>query len=202
MTGAIDPARVLSNASARPGDVLVLTKPLGTGIVATALKFGRAPDAVVAGAVESMTTLNRAAAEALAAAPPGNVHACTDITGFGLIGHASEMAAASGVSISIETRKVPILAGALELGRKNLPGGGKTNEEHFASRVRTETAVASDLLALLYDPQTSGGLLAAIDPAAARAVIDRLESGGVRAVEIGAVRAENGPAGGPLIVLS
>ena len=182
--------------------MLVLTKALGTGIVATALKFGRAPDAVVAGAVESMTMLNRAASQALAAMPPGNVHACTDITGFGLIGHASEMAAASGVSISIETAKVPILPGALELGRKNLPGGGRTNEEHFASRVRTETAIAPDLLALLYDPQTSGGLLAAIDPAAARAVIDRLESSGVPAVEIGAVRAANGPADGPLIVLS
>jgi selenide, water dikinase len=97
---------------------------------------------------------------------------------------------------------VPILAGALELGRKNLPGGGKTNEEHFSPRVRTETAIAPDLLALLYDPQTSGGLLAAIDPAAARAVIDGLESSGVRAVEIGAVRAETGPADGPLIVLS
>jgi selenide,water dikinase len=202
VTGAIDPARVLSNAAARPGDVLVLTKPLGTGIVATALKFGRAPEAVVAGAVESMTTLNRAAAQALAAAPPGDVHACTDITGFGLIGHASEMAAASCVSISIETGRVPILPGALELGRKNLPGGGKTNEEHFAPRVRTETAIDADLLALLYDPQTSGGLLAAIDRDAAPAVIDRLESSGVRAVVIGAVRAENGPANGPLIALS
>jgi len=202
VTGAIDPARVLSNAGARPGDVLVLTKPLGTGIIATALKFGRAPEAAVAGAVESMTTLNRAAAEALAAAPPGEVHACTDITGFGLIGHASEMAAASCVSISIEIRRVPILAGALELGRKNLPGGGKTNEEHFAPRVRTGTATDADLLALLYDPQTSGGLLAAIDPAAAGAVMDRLASRGVRAVHIGAVGAENRPENGPLIALS
>jgi selenide,water dikinase len=201
VTGAIDPARVLSNAGARPGDVLLLTKPLGTGIIATALKFGRAPAAAVAAAVESRTTLTRAAAEALAAAPREDVHACTDITGFGLIGHASEMAAASRVSMSIETRRVPILAGALELGRKNLPGGGRTNEEHFAPRVRTGAADDADLLALLYDPQTSGGLLAAIDPAAVGAVMDRLASSGVRAVQIGAVRAENGPGNGPLIAL-
>jgi selenide, water dikinase len=201
VTGAIDPSRVLTNAGAKPGDLLVLTKPLGTGIVATALKFGRAPDAAVAGAIESMTALNRAAAQALAAAQPGAVHACTDITGFGLIGHASEMAAASGVSMQIDSGRVPILAGALELGRKNLPGGGQTNEEHFGGRVRSEAAIDPDRLALLYDPQTSGGLLIAIDPAHAQAVLASLGSSGVRAVEIGGVRARSEPADGPLIVL-
>jgi selenide,water dikinase len=187
VTGAVDPARVLANAGAHAGDALLLTKPLGTGLIATALKFGRATEQSIAAAVGSMTTLNRRAADVLVGAKPGLVHACTDITGFGLIGHASEMAAASGCTIRIDARRVPLLDGALTLGRKNLPGGGKTNESHFGPRVRTEGAIDADLLAVLYDPQTSGGLFAAVAREEAAELIQRLQSAGVDAVEIGEV---------------
>jgi selenide,water dikinase len=187
VTGAVDPSRVLSNAGARPGDALLLTKPLGTGLISTALKYGRAPEAAVAAATRSMTTLNRAAADALAALPPGVAHACTDVTGFGLLGHASEMAAASACTLRIDPARVPLLEGALALGRRNLPGGGRTNEEHFSPRVRGGSSLDRDLLAALYDPQTSGGLLVAVAGSAAARLLDRLTAAGVGAVGIGEV---------------
>lgn len=164
VTGAIDPARVLTNAGAREGDVLVLTKPLGTGIIATALKFDRAPDAARDAAIASMTTLNRGAAEAIDALPAGAVHACTDITGFGLAGHASEMASASGVTISLDSAALPILAGAEDLAEGNVPGGGRSNEGHFGARIRVADGVSRQRALLAFDPQTSGGLLIAVDP--------------------------------------
>jgi selenide,water dikinase len=185
VTGAVDPARVLANAGARAGDVLLLTKPIGTGLIATALKFSRAPAPAVAAAVASMTTLNRRAADTLVAAPSGSVRACTDITGFGLIGHASEMAAASDCTIRIDPNRVPILDGALALGRKNLPGGGQTNESYFGARVRADGAIDGDLMAVLYDPQTSGGLLVAVAPTEAAVLLERLRSAGVDAARIG-----------------
>ena len=144
--------------------MLFLTKPLGTGIVGTALKADRASDAVVGAAVQSMLRLNRAASEALLSLPGRAVHACTDITGFGLIGHGSEMAVASGVTLEIETALVPLLPGALDLASANIPGGGRSNVEHFGHDVLVSPGVAGDLLTVLHDPQTSGGLLAAIDP--------------------------------------
>jgi selenide, water dikinase len=165
VTGEVHPRRIWVNAGARPGDVLFLTKPLGTGIVATALKADRAPDSVVSAAVDSMSRLNRAASEALLALPQGAVHACTDITGFGLIGHGSEMAIASGVTLEIETSSVPLLPGAVDLAAANIPGGGRTNAQHFGPDVRVLPGVSTDLLAVMHDPQTSGGLLASIDPA-------------------------------------
>ena len=119
VTGAIDPARVLSNAGARAGDVLFLTKPIGTGVVGTAIKFERVAEAIVDPVVASMRTLNKAAAEALQALPAGAVHACTDITGFGLMGHASEMAAASGVTLELDARRVPVFDGVLGMARQN-----------------------------------------------------------------------------------
>jgi len=188
VTGAVDPARVLANAGAQAGDALLLTKRLGTGLIATALKFGRATEHAIAAAIDSMTTLNRRAADVLIGAKPGIVHACTDVTGFGLIGHASEVAAASGCTIRIDPRRVPLLDGALTLGRKNLPGGGKTNESHFGGRVRTDSVIDSDLLAVLYDPQTSGGLFAAVAREGAAGLLQRMQSAGVEAVEIGEVR--------------
>jgi selenide, water dikinase len=188
VTGSVDPARVFANAGARAGDVLLLTKPLGTGLIATALKFGRAPAPAVAAAVASMTTLNRRAAETLVSAPSGAVHACTDITGFGLIGHASEMAAASGCTIRIDPDRVPLLEGALALGRTNLPGGGKTNESHFSGRVRVDGAIDADLMAVMYDPQTSGGLFLSVAPEQAPALLEGLRSAGVNAATIGEAR--------------
>jgi selenide,water dikinase len=165
VTGEVDPSRVWANAGARPGDVLMLTKPLGTGVVATALKFDRATPEAVDAAVRSMLTLNRAACEALLSLGPGAVHACTDVTGFGLVGHASESAAASGCTFEIDADAVPILPGARELVMENIPGGTRTNAAHFAPGVEWASGVAADLRDLFHDPQTSGGLLVSIDPA-------------------------------------
>jgi selenide,water dikinase len=186
VTGEIDPERILTNGGAREGDVLLLTKALGTGVIATALKNNRAPETAVRAAIESMTALNRDAAELLRAMPPGVVHACTDITGFGLIGHACEMAAASGCCVSLELGAVPLLEGALGLARKNLPGGGRSNHEHFSGRVRTETNDAERLI-LLYDPQTSGGLLIAVDATASGALLEQLREQGLPAARVGRI---------------
>jgi selenide,water dikinase len=175
VTGEIHPRRIWTNAGARPGDVLLLTKALGTGIIATAIKAGRAPDAAVSAAVESMSRLNRAASEALLSLPAGVVHACTDITGFGLVGHGSEVAVASEVTLEIDTVNVPVLEGALALARGNVPGGGRTNASHFGPDIDVRAGVAADLVTVLHDPQTSGGLLVAIDPAHADAAQDALE---------------------------
>jgi selenide,water dikinase len=184
VTGEVDPSRVLANAGAQPGDLLILTKPIGTGIIATALKFERAPRATIDAATRSMTALNRVAAEVLARA--GTViHACTDITGFGLIGHASEMAAASGCSIEIESTRVPMLDGVRELVRGNIPGGGRTNREHFGPAVRVGAGVDDTVLDLLYDPQTSGGLLIAVAPAEGDRLLAELVRASVPAVPIG-----------------
>jgi len=187
VTGEVNPNRIFANAGARPGDALILTKPLGTGVIATALKFERAPQSAIDAAVRSMTTLNEAASQALTALEPGVVHACTDITGFGLVGHASEMAAASGCTLEIEASRVPIIDGALPLVRDNIPGGGRTNRDHFAAGVSVAPGVQPDVLDLLYDPQTSGGLLAAVAPAHADAIVRALSSASVSAALIGRV---------------
>src|SRR5207247_3692511 len=161
VTGAIDPSRVLSNAGAQAGDVLFLTKPLGTGIVGTAIKFDRATPATADEAVRSMRTLNRAAAEAMQTLPSGAVHACTDITGFGLIGHASGMAAASRVTVVVDAASGPVFSGVREMARGNKSGGMLSNQEHFAKSTKIDPRVDADIVSLLYDPQTSGGLLIA-----------------------------------------
>jgi selenide, water dikinase len=189
ITGAIDPSRVLTNAGAKPGDVLFLTKPLGTGIVGTAIKFDRVDPALAEEAVRSMRTLNRAAAEALQSLPAGAVHACTDITGFGLIGHASEMARASGVTISIQATAVPLFAGVLEVAGENRSGGMLSNREHFAATVTVESGVDANREVVLYDPQTSGGLLIAASSGAAAAVEAALQAAGAAAHRIGSVNA-------------
>jgi selenide, water dikinase len=153
VTGTVHPDQIKTNAAAQPGDLLVFTKKLGTGVISTALKRGIADPAHVQAAIESMLTLNRRACEEMLAF---EVHACTDITGFGLIGHAREMALASGVTIQIESRNARFLPGALEYARAGaIPGGAKNNRE-FASCV---VEGASEYDDLFYDPQTSGGLL-------------------------------------------
>ena len=187
VTGSIDPARVLANGGARAGDVLFLTKPLGTGIVGTAIKFDRVDSALADEAIQSMRTLNRAAAEVLWALPVGAVGACTDITGFGLIGHASEIAKASKVTLTIEAGKVPVFNGVLAMARGNRSGGLGSNQEHFAGHVAIQPGVDADRETILYDPQTSGGLLVVARGDAADAVEHALIAAGVRAVRIGAV---------------
>jgi selenide,water dikinase len=159
VTGAIDPARILSNAGATAGDTLFLTKRLGTGFVGTAIKFQRVSEALMAQAVASMRTLNAAAADVLRGLPAGTVHACTDITGFGLAGHATEMARASGVTLEIARDELPVFDGVLEIADQNRSGGLQSNEEHFGPGV--DVGPGSDPH-LIYDPQTSGGLLVAV----------------------------------------
>ena len=174
------------------GQLLFLTKALGTGVIATAIKFGRAPAEAVAAAVASMTALNREAAEAIRALPTGAVHACTDITGFGLIGHASEMAVASGVTLRLRTADIALLPGARTLADENRPGGMGTNEQYFASRVGVVTDQAPDLLHLLFDPQTSGGLLIAVDPVHAAHLGRELARAGVPGAPVGHVEPRAG----------
>ncbi len=182
VTGAVDPAKMWTNAGARAGDVLFLTKPIGTGIVGTAIKFGRAPEAVVAQAVASMRTLNKAAAEAMAGLP---VHGCTDITGFGLIGHATEMAQASGVTLELDAAAIPVFAGIEALVAANRSGGLSSNRAHFADRAQLASPKAEALGDLLFDPQTSGGLLVAVGAGEADAAAARFAAAGVPAVRIG-----------------
>ena len=189
ITGAIDPARILSNAGAKQGDVLFLTKPLGTGIVGTAIKFDRVEPALADEAVRSMRTLNRAAAEALQALPAGAVHACTDVTGFGLIGHATEMARASDVTVRLDAGAVPVFEGVLAIADGNRSGGLGSNLDHFGSGVRVSAGVDADREALLYDPQTSGGLLIAARHGAADQVEAALRYACVVLARIGAVEA-------------
>jgi selenide, water dikinase len=189
ITGEVDPSRVWTNAGAQAGDQLFLTKPLGTGVIATAIKFERAPERVAAQAIASMARLNRAAAEALAELPPGAVRACTDVTGFGLIGHATEMANASGVVVAIDVQAVPFLEGALDLVEQNTPGGGRTNLQHFGRGVDTAAGLDPRRVQLLFDPQTSGGLLVAIRPDAATAAVDALSRAGVTAHPVGVIEA-------------
>ena len=187
VTGEIHPDRIFTNARARAGDHLLLTKALGTGIIATALKFNRASERQVEGAVESMVRLNRDAAQILRALPPGIVSACTDVTGFGLAGHGSAMAAASGVTLVFETPSLPLLEGALGLAAANTPGGGKTNQSHFSARVVIGESVIDAMRLVIFDPQTSGGLLVAVDPSATAHVLGRLHDAGVQACGVGRV---------------
>ncbi len=195
VTGAIDPSRILTNAGARAGDALILTKPIGTGVIGTAIKFNRASPAIVDEAVTSMRMLNGAAASVVTRF--AGVHACTDITGFGLIGHAMEMAAASRVTLTIRAAAVPLFAGVLDIVSRNRSGGMASNQEHFEGSVELSSQVSETLLDLLYDPQTSGGLLVAVAEQDAQPLVGALLAAGVAAVQIGQVD----PAGERRIVI-
>jgi selenide, water dikinase len=187
ITGEVQTARVWSNAGSRPGDALLLTKALGTGIISTALKFDRAPAAAIEAAMRSMITLNRVAAETLQGLPADAVHACTDVTGFGLIGHASEMAAAGGCTLEIEAAAIPLLPGVRALVQGNVPGGGRTNLEHFGEGARISSDLDPELVQVLFDPQTSGGLLVAVHPDHAGEAANALHAAGVPAAQIGRI---------------
>jgi selenide,water dikinase len=187
VTGLIDPRRVLKNCTAKLGDRLVLAKAIGTGVITTALKQGRAEETWVAAAIASMTQLNRGAAEL---AGRWEVHAMTDVTGFGLMGHAREMALGSGVRLMIDTQAVPLLEGAMAAAEAGcVPAGAHANRE-FAECVVEEDAgldLNETLRTLLYDPQTSGGLLMAVHPRHAGPLVSELRAAGYPAAEIGAV---------------
>ena len=160
--GLVHPDRVLTKAGARPGDVLVLTKPLGVGIITTALKGQAADPAHVAAAVESMKRLNRQAARVIQQV---GVHACTDVTGFALLGHAYEMAEKSGVQLRFHLERLPFLAGALQYAEQQLfPGGTSNNQRAYEHAVRFGPGISEEMQLLLYTPETSGGLLVAVPP--------------------------------------
>jgi selenide, water dikinase len=203
VTGLIDPARVYTNAAAKPGDVLILTKPIGTGVISTALKQGKSKPEWIEGATRSMTTLN-STASALAIANSG-VHAITDITGFGLMGHGREMALGSGVVLEIEVASIPLIPGAVEAVRIGaIPGGLIANRE-FAECLVADApgaTIADDRRTLLYDPQTAGGLLISVALASAPALLESLRGAEVPAAIVGRVpRARSEADGGPAIVL-
>lgn len=175
VTGIVHPERVWTNAGARPGDALVFTKRIGTGVIATALKRGLAREEDVGASIESMLTLNRRAAEVLARLDP---HGATDVTGFGLLGHAREMALASKVTLAIEAGAVRWLPGAMEYaGAGAIPGGLKNNREFVSSCVEAPVSLPEAVEHLLYDPQTSGGLLVALSEADAAAFLGEYEDG-------------------------
>jgi len=185
VTGVINPQRVLKNVGARPGDRLILTKRIGTGIIGTALKQNRASEASVHAAVESMCALNREAAEAALAC---DVHAATDITGFGLLGHAREMAAGSTVSFVLDSSRVELLPEARVYSREgHLPDGLKRNIEFLCGCVEFAESVPEEVRNLLYDPQTSGGLLISVAAGDAARLLGLLRERGVPAENIGEV---------------
>ncbi len=199
VTGIINPQRVWRNVGARVGDVVLLTKPIGTGVLSTALKKDRAAAADLGAAIASMTQLNRAASEALQevqekAGTTQPIHAVTDITGFGLLGHAREMALGSpeqgiaAVSLEIERSAISYLPGAIEAARGGfLPGGLKNNRDFIGDCVGFAENVPQEYRDLLFDPQTSGGLLIAISTESADAAICALDRHGVSARRIGEV---------------
>jgi selenide,water dikinase len=185
VTGTVHPKKILANQGAKPGDSLVFTKAIGTGVISTAIKRGKAEPAWIDAAIRSMTTLNKRAAEVIV---EGNfrVNAMTDVTGFGLIGHAREMVLASDVSITLSAGQVPLIEGALECVRAGfVPAGLKNNREFAECLVEYGEGVPEELRALLFDPQTAGGLL--ISKPDSDSLLRSLNDAGVAAVQIGRV---------------
>ncbi len=211
VTGVIHPQRVLANQGAQPGDRLLFTKALGTGVISTAIKKGVAKQEWIDAAVKSMTTLNKAAAEVIttgrvgtgvspvraelrsagqprAAVPTWSVHALTDVTGFGLIGHAREMALASDVSLVFQSANIAVLEGALDcIHAGYIPGGLKANRDFAECLVEYDPSIPADIRTLLFDPQTAGGLLISVSSEDAGTLTRALQAAGVPAVEIGEV---------------
>jgi len=182
VVGTIHPDRIIRTVGARPGDALVLTKPLGTGLYSTALKQGSLDDEQEALYTGVMTSLNAAAARRMQEA---GAHACTDVTGFGLAGHALAMASGSGVTIAIDWRALPLLPMAVEYAAGGLlPGGGAANHRYASPSVSVEGSLSREQQMLLYDPQTSGGLLIALPAERAEAVVKALHSDGVSAAAV------------------
>jgi selenide,water dikinase len=185
VTGVIDPEKIATNAGAQPGDVIILTKPIGTGVISTGIKFEKTTPEIAASSVETMLTPGRYAAEAMR---EFDVKGATDVTGFALLGHAWEMARASKVQILIEPRSVPLLKGALELAAAGLlTSADKTNREYVGQDIKIDGAVDGDLVKLLFDPQTAGGMLISIPSARADDLLKRLRENYSQAATIGRV---------------
>lgn len=186
VTGEVHPARIWKNAGARVGDRLILTKSLGTGIIVRATKFGRSTTDQLANAVQSMLLLNKTSADVARQQPPEWIHACTDITGFGLAGHATEIALASDVTVSFQSDLLPVLPGAIDLAVQNLPCGGRSNQRHY-ERLAVDPGVRPELFLICCDPQTSGGLLFSVPADYADAFVSAERAAGVPAVIVGEV---------------
>lgn len=197
VTGLVDPAKMTTIAGARPGDVLVLTKPIGTGILATALKAGLLTEEEMGEAVASMRALNREAADIL---NRYRVHACTDVTGFGLVGHLYEMVKAGGVSAELWAGEVPLFERTLEMVSMGMVPEGKKRNFEYAKNVDLRTKEEDDLmLECLYDPQTSGGLLASVESSDADSALEELRGAPCpRATAVGTV--SEGPGGAIIII--
>jgi selenide, water dikinase len=196
VTGVVDPAKVLTNGGAEVGDRLLFTKALGTGVISTAIKKGVAEQSWIDAAVASMTTLNKAAAEVITKFA---VHGLTDVTGFGMIGHAREMALASKVSLRLHAGRIPLIIGALECVRAGqIPGGLKANREFTECVVGYEGGISEEIKTMLFDPQTAGGLLISVAAEDSVDLARALNAAGVVAGEIGEVL----PGGKPLITVS
>jgi selenide, water dikinase len=188
VTGVIDPRRIIRNVGARQGDALLLTKPLGTGILMTAFKRDALPADQYAAAVKQMTELNAASARAML---KYDVHAATDVTGFGLVGHAMQMAEGSDVTLCFEESDLPLLPGALDWCRAGMiPAGGKRNREFYGPRVRIAEEIANEMAEVAFDPQTSGGLLIALaESDALKLLADLQDLGNLEAEIVGRVTA-------------
>ena len=210
VTGIVHPEKVLANRGAQPGDALILTKALGTGVISTAIKKDKAKPEWINAAVKSMTTLNKVAAEVITrsvtagtltrpakrsgggqtSASPGTwaIHALTDITGFGLIGHSRELALASNVSVQLLSEKIPLLPGAIECVRAGyIPGGLKANREFAECVVEYQNEVSEEVKTLLFDPQTAGGLLISVSGRHLEPLLQELQNAGVPASHIGSI---------------
>jgi selenide, water dikinase len=193
VTGVVHPKKILVNKGAKPGDALIFTKALGTGVISTAIKKGNAEPAWIDAAVQSMTTLNKRAAEVIADGD-FRVNAMTDVTGFGLIGHARELALASNVALRFFSKEIPILPGALECIRTgHVPGGLTANREFAECVVGYEAPISDDLKTLLFDPQTAGGLLISIAGDEREKLVAELKAAGVLARHIGDVTESQKP---------
>lgn len=189
VTGIVHPDRIITNAGAKPGDLLVLTKPIGVGVINHGIKQDKTPPELIAKSVEVMTTLNKAAAEAMLKV---GVNACTDVTGFGLMGHLHEMLKASKVGARIFASKVPILDGVLDLIEQQVyPAGARSNKRFVDASTRWHDEISESMRIALCDPQTSGGLLISVQREKADTLMEAMERRGVQwAAVIGEVIAE------------
>ncbi len=179
VTGVIHPDKIIRNVGVQEGDALVLTKPLGTGIITTALKKGKAPKESVQAAVAAMTTLNNTASKIMRGYP---VHACSDVTGFGLLGHGLGMASGSSVTLVFESAKLPLLHRAHRLAEKGyLTGGCKRNREYLKDKITVDSSIRAGLVEVAFDPQTSGGLIIAVPQKHAPKLVAELQAGGLKA---------------------
>jgi selenide, water dikinase len=193
VTGLVHPKKILANSGAQPGDALILTKALGTGVISTAIKNSKAETAWIDAAVQSMTSLNKPAAE-LIGSREYRIHAMTDVTGFGLIGHAREMALASNVGLRLFSKDIPILPGAMQCIRAGqIPGGLKANREFAECVVGYESSVSDELKTLLFDPQTAGGLLLSVAESDSEELVVEMQSAGIPARAIGKITESEKP---------